>query len=343
MLTKAALEQGVPILQVLREKAQDPQIPTRSSRALRQFLELLDKWHGLQDPLSIAQLLEKILQDTRYKEMFQKQEAAAEIENRLANIEELIRAAAESEERGEAISEFLDRASLASELDHLDPAARVALMTLHSAKGLEFDVVFLAGLEEGLFPHSQSMDSNADIEEERRLCYVGITRAKRKLFITWTPFRKSYGPDAGFPAKVSRFLSEIPRELVEGLDTEEPEYFDQRSKYKHRFHERQEEYGTVLKYREERSGARNEPLPQPKTIAELKAYIQQKEQSGTTDKENLKSGPLFKAGVRVRHEQFGDGIVLSRERAGNEIKLTVTFSRVGRKSLIERYAKLKAL
>jgi hypothetical protein len=142
---------------------------------------------------------------------------------------------------------------------------------------------------------------------------------------------------------VSRFLSEIPRELVEGLDTEEPEYFDQRSKYKHRFHERQEEYGTVLKYREERSGARNEPLPQPKTIAELKAYIQQKEQSGTTDKENLKSGPLFKAGVRVRHEQFGDGIVLSRERAGNEIKLTVTFSRVGRKSLIERYAKLKAL
>jgi DNA helicase-2/ATP-dependent DNA helicase PcrA len=343
MLTKAALEQGVPILQVLREKAQDPQIPTRSSRALRQFLELLDKWQSLQDPLSIAQLLEKILQDTRYKEMFQKQEAAPEIENRLANIEELIRAAAESEERGEAISEFLDRASLASELDHLDPAARVALMTLHSAKGLEFDLVFLAGLEEGLFPHSQSMDSNEDIEEERRLCYVGITRAKRKLFITWTPFRKSYGPDAGFPAKASRFLSEMPRELVEGLDTEEPEYLDQRSKYRHRFHERQQEYGTVLKYREERSETRKEPLAQPKTIAELKAYIQQKEQSGTTDKENSKSGPVFKAGVRVRHEQFGDGIVLSRERAGNEIKLTVTFSRVGRKSLIERYAKLKAL
>ena len=343
MLTKAALEQGVPILDVLREKAQDPQIPTRSSRALRQFLELLDKWQSLQDPLSIAQLLEKILQDTRYKEMFQKQEAAAETENRLANIEELIRAAAESEERGEEISEFLDRASLASELDNLNPAARVALMTLHSAKGLEFDVVFLAGLEEGLFPHSQSMDSNADIEEERRLCYVGITRAKRKLFITWTPFRKSYGPDAGFPAKVSRFLSEMPQELVEGLDTEEPEYLDQRSKYRNRFHERQEEYGAVVKYREERSGTHKEPLAQPKTIAELKAYIQQKEQSGTTDKENLKGGPVFKAGVRVRHEQFGDGIVLSRERAGNEIKLTVTFSRVGRKSLIERYAKLKAL
>jgi hypothetical protein len=142
---------------------------------------------------------------------------------------------------------------------------------------------------------------------------------------------------------MSRFLSEMPRELVEGLDREEPDYFDQRSRYRNRFHEQQEEYGTVLKYRGERTGDREELPSQPKTIAELKAYIQQKEHAGTTEKENLKSGPVFKAGMRVRHEQFGDGIVLSRERTGNEIKLTVTFSRVGRKSLIERYAKLKAL
>jgi len=275
--------------------------------------------------------------------VFRKQEAAAEIENRLANIEELIRAAAESEERGETISEFLDRASLASELDHLDPAARVALMTIHSAKGLEFDVVFLAGMEEGLFPHAQSMNSEADIQEERRLCYVGITRAKRKLFVTWTPFRKSYGPDAGFPARMSRFLSEMPPELVEGLDREEPERFDQRPGLRNRFHERREEYGTVLKYREERPARHELPQKQPKTIAELKAYIQQKEQSGTADKTNDNTGPVLKAGTRVRHEQFGDGIVLSRERTGNEIKLTITFSRVGRKALIERYAKLKAL
>ena len=343
ILTKDALERGVPILEALREKARDPQMPGRSSRALLQFLELLDKWHGLQDSIPIAELLEKILQDTRYKEVFRKQEAAAEIENRLANIEELIRAAAESEERGETISEFLDRASLASELDHLDPAARVALMTIHSAKGLEFDVVFLAGMEEGLFPHAQSMNSEADIQEERRLCYVGITRAKRKLFVTWTPFRKSYGPDAGFPARMSRFLSEMPPELVEGLDREEPERFDQRPGLRNRFHERREEYGTVLKYREERPARHEPPQKQPKTIAELKAYIQQKEQSGTADKTNDNTGSVLKAGTRVRHEQFGDGIVLSRERTGNEIKLTITFSRVGRKALIERYAKLKAL
>jgi DNA helicase-2/ATP-dependent DNA helicase PcrA len=273
--------------------------------------------------------------------MLQKQETATEAENRLANIDELIRAASESEERGETIADFLDRASLSSELDHLDPNARVALMTLHSAKGLEFDVVILAGMEEGLFPHSQSMDSNEDIEEERRLCYVGITRAKRKLFVTWTPFRKSYGPDAGFPSKMSRFLKEMPPDLVEGID--EPEYFDQRSRYRSHFHEQSAQYEKNLEYKERQPKTREEPLPQPKTIAELKAYLQRKERVSDAGASNASAGPIFKAGMRVRHDQFGDGIVLSRERTGNDIKLVVTFSRVGRKSLIERYAKLKAL
>ena len=343
MLTRAALDKGVPILEALRAKAQDPLLPARASRVLQQFRQLVDGWAGLLDTVTVGALLEKILKDTGYREMLRKQETAAEIESRLANLDELIRAASESEERGETISDFLDRASLASELDHLDPAARVALMTLHSAKGLEFDAVFLAGMEEGLFPHSQSMDSKADLEEERRLCYVGITRARRKLFLTWTPFRKSYGPDAGFPAVRSRFLNEMPADLVEGLDEEEPEYFDQRPKYRDRFRESREEYGTVLTFREERRAPAKPPAAQPKTIAELKAYIQQQSQSGPKTEESPKSGPVLKPGVRVRHEQFGDGIVLNRERSGNEIKLTVTFSRVGRKSLIERYAKLKAI
>jgi DNA helicase-2/ATP-dependent DNA helicase PcrA len=343
MLTEAALNQGVPILQVLREKAQDPQIPNRVSRALLRFLEMVDKWVSLQGTVPIAQLLETIVKDTQYREMLQKQETAAEAENRSANIDELIRAAAESEERGETIADFLDRASLSSELDHLDPNARVALMTLHSAKGLEFDVVFLAGMEEGLFPHSQSVDAKEDLEEERRLCYVGITRARRKLFITWTPFRKNYGPDAGFPAQMSRFLKEMPPELIEGLD--EPEYFDQRPRYRNQFHESFERYERRSEFavKQPRIREESEPVPQPKTIAELKAYIQQKERSSDTEKAGANSGPVLKAGMRVRHDQFGDGIILNRERSGNDIKLTITFSRVGRKSLIERFAKLKAL
>ena len=341
MLTGAALEKGIPILQALREKAADPQLAGRASRALLRFQELVDRWTGLQGTLSIAELLETILKDIQYKEMLQKQEAAAETENRIANIEELIRAAAESQERGEGLSDFLDRASLSSELDALDPNARVALMTLHSAKGLEFDVVFMAGMEEGLFPHSQSMGSQADLEEERRLCYVGITRAKKKLFVSWTPYRKTYGPEAGFAAERSRFLKEMPEDLVEGLDSEAYEDFDQRPRFRNRFFEQEEKY--AAKPGAGRTQAPEEPAIRPKSIAELKAYLEQQQRSGKTGSEAPKTGPTLKSGMRVHHEQFGDGIILSRERAGNEIKLTITFSRVGRKSLIEKYAKLKPL
>ncbi len=340
LLTETALEKGVPILQTVREKATDPATPVRTSRALQRFVEWMDKWRGLQQTASIAPMIETILQDTRYMESIQKQEASAEVENRLTNIEELIRAASESESRGETVSEFLDRASLASELDQLDPDAHVALMTLHSAKGLEFDAVFLAGMEEGLFPHSQSMDSNAALEEERRLCYVGITRAKRKLFVTWTPFRKKYGPDAGLPSQISRFLREIPPDLLDGM--EDTDSFDRSFRPANRFFEAVERYPTVRDYAAERARPREEPFPQPKTIAELKAYIEQKQKSGAAGGES-KAGPLFKAGMRVRHEQFGDGIILSREKMGNDTKLVITFSRVGRKALIEKYAKLKAL
>jgi DNA helicase II / ATP-dependent DNA helicase PcrA len=341
LLTAAALDKGVPVLKALREKVLDPQLPVRASKALQRFLELMDKWTGLQSTLTTAELLETILKDVQYKEMLQKQEAGAEAENRLANIEELIRAAAESEERGESISDFLDRAVLSSELDALDPNARVALMTLHSAKGLEFDVVFLAGMEEGLFPHSQSMGSDADLQEERRLCYVGITRARKKLFVTWTPFRKTYGPEAGFPAQMSRFLKEMPEDLIEGLDSEVPDEIDQRPRFQNRFHESSEKY--AAKPSPVRTWKSEEPAIQPKSIAELKAYLEQKQRSAKTGDEPAKSGSVLKTGMRVRHDQFGDGIILSRERIGNDIKLIITFSRVGKKSLIEKYAKLKPL
>jgi DNA helicase II / ATP-dependent DNA helicase PcrA len=343
LLTEAALVQNAPILQIAREKAAEPQLPGRIAKNLKQFLSLIDKWSGLRDSIPMAKLIETILEDIQYKEMLQKQEAAAEAENRLANLEELTRAAAESEERGESISEFLDRASLSSELDHLDPNAHIALMTLHSAKGLEFDTVFLAGMEEGLFPHSQSMNSKEDIEEERRLCYVGITRARRKLFVTWTPYRKTYGPDAGFAAQISRFLKEMPESLIEGLDSLDLDDADQRPRYRNRFHEESEHYGGMQTRRIERSPARIDTELKPKSIAELKAYIEQKQRSSETSRQAPKTGAGFRTGMRVRHDQFGDGIILSRERVGEDFKLVVTFSRVGKKSLIEKYAKLKSL
>jgi len=370
-LTADALVKGIPILEILREKIRDPLFPARAVKALRRFMDLVDKWASARDGVSPAELLTMILTDIQYKEMLQKNAISEETVSRLANIDELIQAAAESEQRGETIAEFLDRASLSSELDHLDPAARVALMTLHSAKGLEFDTVFLVGMEEGLFPHSRSSESTADLEEERRLCYVGITRARKKLFVTWTPFRKAYGPDAGFPAKMSRFLREMPEDLVEGLDEieveQESESFARQSSkftasFPGRFHDSpgkrrtnfsQTEWSTnANSYAKEKPRQREESssvsgqADMPKTIADLKVYLEQKQKAAAewrppSAKESSDSG--LRAGMRVRHEQFGDGIILNRERAGNDYKLTITFSRVGKKSLIEKYAKLKAL
>ena len=375
MLTADALEKGIPILETLREKIRDRQLPARSVKALQRFIDLVDRWTEAQSGLSTAELLMRILTDTQYKEMLEKHGMSEETVNRVANIDELVQAAAESEKRGETITEFLDRAALSSELDHLDPEARVALMTLHSAKGLEFDTVFLVGMEEGLFPHSRSSQSDADLEEERRLCYVGITRARKKLFVTWTPFRKTFGPEAKFKSERSRFLQEMPKDLVEGLDdmgsAEEEQNVDSFARqsgftasFKGRFNELSGKRRTHFSHADlfsnkysqasEKSYSREETTKKsasdtkapPKTIAELKAYLEKKQKEAAawrppSSKESTDSG--LRTGMRVRHEQFGDGIILSRERSGNDYKLTITFSRAGKKTLMEGYAKLKAL
>ncbi len=351
LLTKGALEKGVPLSQALEEFSQNPELAGRAVRSLRSFHEKMEGWRALRDDTPIADLVTKIVSETGYEQMLKKDGTLEEAENRIANIEELIRAAAEAEDRGETVFEFLDRASLSSELDALDPASRVTLMTLHSAKGLEFDFVFLAGLEEGLFPHSQSMNSGSDLEEERRLCYVGITRARKKLFLTWTPFRRNYGPDAGLPSLPSRFLNEMPPELVEGLDSRGAYDFDEEDDEGGFFKEdelcededEREERGFPARKYSKSETFIGKPLSQPKSLAELRSYIQQQNQAGKRGGGEGSRGPILKSGMRIRHPQFGDGIILSREKVGNDIKLTITFSRAGRKTLIERYAKLQVI
>jgi len=144
-------------------------------------------------------------------------EGSPEAFSRIENLKELANAARDAEERGETLAEFLDHAALASDTDQFDPDARVTLMTLHAAKGLEFPLVFLAGLEEGLFPHSRTLNNPEELEEERRLCYVGMTRAMNTLILTRAHYRRRYGNDAPELSVPSRFLEEVPSQLIENL------------------------------------------------------------------------------------------------------------------------------
>ena len=170
------------------------------------------------DPATLPELIKFIIDRTGYIKALET-EGSPEAFSRIENLKELANAAHDAEVRGETLADFLDHAALASDADQYDPSARVTLMTLHSAKGLEFPLVFLAGLEEGLFPHSRTLNNPEELEEERRLCYVGMTRAMNTLILTRANFRRRYGNDAPEMSVPSRFLEEVPNQLIENLGT----------------------------------------------------------------------------------------------------------------------------
>jgi DNA helicase II / ATP-dependent DNA helicase PcrA len=168
------------------------------------------------DAATLPELIRFIIDRSGYIKALET-EGSPESFSRIENLKELANAAHDAEVRGDTLAEFLDHAALASDTDQFDPDARVTLMTLHAAKGLEFPMVFLAGLEEGLFPHSRTLNNPEELEEERRLCYVGMTRAMRELILTRAHYRRRYGNDAPEATVPSRFLEEIPGQLMQNL------------------------------------------------------------------------------------------------------------------------------
>ena len=173
------------------------------------------------DAATLPELIRFLLDRTGYIKALET-EGSPEAFSRIENLKELANAAHDAEARGETLAEFLDHAALTSDTDQFDPDARVTLMTLHAAKGLEFSLVFLAGLEEGLFPHSRTLNNPDELEEERRLCYVGMTRAMNSLILTRAHYRRRYGNDAPEMSIPSRFLEEVPNRLIENLGGRSP-------------------------------------------------------------------------------------------------------------------------
>ena len=213
-LTQAAQELGVPVWEILSDETSVKTLATRASRQILKFVEMICHWQTQLDKVPAAEIIQGILDDSGYVRNLQDQ-GTDEADERLGNVQELYNAALQyAEENGDdSLPTFLASAALASELDNLEDGTKVSLMTLHSAKGLEFPIVFLVGLEQGLFPNYRSLDDPIALEEERRLCYVGITRAQERLFLSHARERRLYGSRE--PATPSLFLSELPRELLQ--------------------------------------------------------------------------------------------------------------------------------
>jgi DNA helicase II / ATP-dependent DNA helicase PcrA len=213
-IESAAAQLGVPLWEILQDEASVKTLAGRSARSVLKFAEMLKTWQGLVEDRAASEIVQGVLEDSGYLEDL-REKGTDEALERVGNVQELYNAVLQFEDDNEEtnLMMFLANASLASDLDNVEEGSdRVSLMTLHSSKGLEFPVVFLVGVEQGLFPNYRSMDDPMALEEERRLCYVGITRAQERLFITHACERRLYGNRE--PSSPSLFLSELPRDLI---------------------------------------------------------------------------------------------------------------------------------
>jgi DNA helicase-2/ATP-dependent DNA helicase PcrA len=331
------------------------------------------------DPATLPELI-KFLNDRSGYIRALEDEATPESFSRIENLKELANAAQDATSRGESLAEFLDHAALVSDADQYSAEARVTLMTLHAAKGLEFPLVFLAGMEEGLFPHSRTLTDPTQMEEERRLCYVGMTRAMDTLIMTRARYRRRYGSDAPESSLPSRFLEEVPSKLIEDLGSP-PSYggtyatpYPQRGDRGNR-RAADDDYGTSQHYSYEDESQEASAARGGAQAYAASRFNGVRRAGGAGPLDNTaaffgKGGAFSGAykpgaarfparpkmdipvptgrtglgkGVRVRHPKYGEGIIFAREGDGEDAKLTVQFSGHGMKKLVEKFAQLERL
>jgi DNA helicase-2/ATP-dependent DNA helicase PcrA len=330
------------------------------------------------DSATLPELIRFIIDRSGYIKALET-EGTPEAFSRIENLKELANAAHDAEERGETLAEFLDHAALASDTDKFDPNARVTLMTLHAAKGLEFPLVFLAGLEEGLFPHSRTLSSPEELEEERRLCYVGMTRAMNTLILTRAHYRRRYGADVPEASVPSRFLEEVPPQLIENLGSRsqawstpayssaygsgrnsqrtgsEPAHFnyeDESQEIPHTtaptFSPSRDTRPKDQSARAPKGGSVGAPEHSVDNIARFFGGKSGSARPGsfarpTMDIPTPNGASGLRKGQRVMHSKYGEGTVLQREGDGEDAKLTVLFVHHGMKKLMEKFANLRRI
>jgi DNA helicase-2/ATP-dependent DNA helicase PcrA len=321
--------------------------------------------------VSTADLLKFLIDRTGYIKLLEAEDTP-EAYSRIENLRELVNAAADSRDRAETLDQFLDHAALIADADAYDQRAQITLMSLHAAKGLEFPLVFLSGLEEGLFPHSRTMLVPDDIEEERRLCYVGMTRAMDQLVLTRAVYRRRYGSDLPEASVPSRFLEEVPGPLVEELGTRRSSTArmgtgtmgrsgrgyagdGESTHYSYEDEDQSASWdrgsaaarGSQFSQNQRAVGqprSNTTPSRSYNSIENIAEFFASRGRKFTVPKapvEEPTGKRGFRPGQRVRHPKYGEGTVYQREGEGEEAKITVQFPRFGLKKLVEKYAQLE--
>ena len=340
-IEKLAEETGISMYEIIKNA--DQYGLNRVFLNSREFVNVIEELRNKKDDIKISELIKEILNKSGYTKALE-EENTIEAENRIENLDEFLTVAIEFEDESaeNKLSDFLEGITLSSDIDNMEETDdSVTLMTLHSAKGLEFPVVFLVGMEEGIFPGYKSISEPKELEEERRLCYVGITRAKKNLFLTCSKQRTIFGSTSCNP--ISRFLKEIPEELLDGYDevfgeNQENNRFED-SKYSWTYGSK--DNGNIKTYKIDKK----EPVSAASNITGFAFRTAESFLNSIGKKTSNSNVDLsqYKAGVRIFHKKFGEGTISTVEPEGEDLKVDINFDKVGHKRLMAKYANLEVI
>ncbi len=302
-----------------------------------EFISLIEEFRAKKEELSISELITEVLQKSGYSKSLEL-ENTIEAETRIQNIDEFLTVAIEFEEESaeNSLSEFLESITLSSDIDEMqDEDNSVTLMTLHSAKGLEFPVIFLVGMEEGIFPGYKSIGEPKELEEERRLFYVGITRAKQFLYLTCAKHRTIFG-STSYNA-ISRFVKEIPDNLLDGIanNDEEEKFNDMQYNWEYG---KASNFGKVKTYKSEQEA--NSIKTNTYNYRTAESFLNSLKQKQSASKVDISK---YKEGMRIYHKKFGEGTIQKMEEEGEDYKLDIQFDKAGHKRLMAKFAGLEII
>ena len=337
---------GVPMYEIIKNAEQYGL--NRVFLNSREFVNAIEELRAKKDDIKISDLIKETLKKSGYTQALEN-ENTIEAENRIENLDEFLTVAIEFEDESadNKLSDFLEGITLSSDKDNMEETEEtVTLMTLHSAKGLEFPVVFLVGMEEGIFPGYKSIGEPKELEEERRLCYVGITRAKEYLFLTCSKQRTIFGSTSC--NQVSRFLREIPSDLLDGYDKalgekQESNNLFGDSKYSWTYGSK--DNGNIKTYKIDKhepsvAAASSNSNNNGFMFRTAESFLNNLTKKATGTNVDLSK---YKAGVKIYHKKFGEGIISNVEPEGDDLKVDINFDKVGHKRLMAKFANLEII